>query len=83
MTLNSASVKVTAPQQHNHQLWRGTLQSRKMQSEYLNMSRSGFRKDCKCCHESFYGEKTVTLRSCYNEAGHKINSGSKATMQVN
>merc|ERR1712106_496871 len=45
------------------------------------MERSGFSKDCKCCRESSYHEKTLTLNSCFDQDGHKLD-GSLATMQV-
>ena len=46
------------------------------------MERSGFSKDCSCCRESSYTEKTVTLQHCYDEDGERIQSGSLASMQV-
>merc|ERR1712210_32917 len=36
------------------------------------MERSGFLKDCKCCRESGYRERTLTLHNCYNGDGHKL-----------
>ena len=44
--------------------------------------RSGFSKDCNCCRESGYKERTITLRSCYDMDGHKLEEGSQASMQV-
>ena len=29
--------------------------------------RSGFSKDCNCCRESGYRERTITLQSCYDQ----------------
>lgn len=46
------------------------------------MERSGFSKDCSCCRESSYSEKTVTLQNCYDPDGQRIQSGSLASMQV-
>ena len=46
------------------------------------MQRSEFSKDCSCCRESSYTEKTVTLQHCYDEDGERIQSGSLASMQV-
>ena len=62
------------------------------------MLRSGFSKDCNCCRESGYRERTITLQSCYDQVrpgdwghhddddddqdGHRIESGSAASMQV-
>jgi hypothetical protein len=45
------------------------------------MERSGFLKDCKCCRESGYSERTLTLHNCYNGDGHKLEGG-LGTMQV-
>merc|ERR1719481_1720393 len=45
------------------------------------MERSGFKKDCKCCRESSYKERTITLNSCYDQDGHKL-EGSLSSMQV-
>merc|ERR1711913_79603 len=45
------------------------------------MERSGFLKDCKCCRESGYRERTLTLHNCYNGDGHKLEGG-LGTMQV-
>jgi len=45
------------------------------------MERSGFLKDCKCCRESAYRERTLTLHNCYDQDGHKLDGG-LATMQV-
>merc|ERR1712002_661746 len=45
------------------------------------MERSGFTKDCKCCREGSYRERTITLHSCYDQDGHKL-EGTLATMQV-
>ena len=42
--------------------------------------RSGFSKDCSCCRESSYNEKTLTLHNCYDQDGHKL-EGSLAQMQ--
>ena len=49
---------------------------------FLFVSRSGFSKDCKCCRESAYSERTVTLQQCYDQDGHKIQTGSLASMQA-
>ena len=49
---------------------------------YHKIFRSGFSKDCKCCRESGYAERTLTLKNCYDQDGHKIESGSHASMQV-
>merc|ERR1711988_53827 len=45
------------------------------------MERSGFMKDCKCCREVGYNERVVTLHSCYDQDGVKL-QGSLAQMQV-
>jgi len=45
------------------------------------MEKSGFSKDCKCCRESSYNEKTLTLHNCYDQDGHKL-EGSLSQMQV-
>ena len=31
------------------------------------ITRSGFSKDCNCCRESGYRERTITLQSCYDQ----------------
>ena len=38
-------------------------------------------KDCKCCREVGYNERVVTLHSCYDQDGVKL-QGSLAQMQV-
>ena len=38
-------------------------------------------KDCKCCREVAYHERVVTLHSCYDQDGLKL-EGSLAQMQV-
>ena len=48
----------------------------------MSRGRSGFSKDCNCCRESGYKERTITLRSCYDMDGHKLEEGSQASMQV-
>ena len=48
----------------------------------MSRGRSGFSKDCNCCRESGYKERTITLRSCYDMDGHKLEEGSPASMQV-
>ena len=48
----------------------------------MTIYRSGFRKDCRCCRESSYRERSVTLTLCYDQDGHKIETGSMATLQV-
>ena len=48
----------------------------------MRRGRSGFSKDCNCCRESGYKERTITLRSCYDMDGHKLEEGSQASMQV-
>merc|ERR1711874_197368 len=45
------------------------------------MERSGFSKDCKCCREVGYNERVVTLHSCYDQDGVRL-QGSLAQMQV-
>ena len=42
------------------------------------MERSGFSKDCSCCRETSYSERTVTLHHCYDQDGHRTQD----TMQV-
>ena len=39
-------------------------------------------KDCKCCREVGYNERVVTLHSCYDQDGLRL-QGSLAQMQVN
>ena len=46
------------------------------------MERSGFSKDCSCCRETSYAERTVTLSQCYDQDGHRLEGGSLSTMQV-
>ena len=46
------------------------------------MERSGFNKDCSCCRETSYSERTVTLRHCYDQDGHRLEDGGLSTMQV-
>ena len=46
------------------------------------MERSGFSKDCSCCRETSYAERTVTLQHCYDPDGQRIEAGSLSTMQV-
>ena len=46
------------------------------------MERSGFSKDCSCCRETSYSERTVTLQHCYDPDGQRIEAGSLSTMQV-
>ena len=38
-------------------------------------------KDCKCCREVGYNERVVTLHSCYDQDGLRL-QGSLAQMQV-
>ena len=38
-------------------------------------------KDCKCCREVGYNERVVTLHSCYDQDGLRL-EGSLAQMQV-
>merc|ERR1712115_534621 len=45
------------------------------------MERSGFTKDCKCCRETGYNERVVTLTKCYDQDGQKL-EGTLAQMQV-
>ena len=45
------------------------------------LCRSGFTKDCKCCRESSYNEKMVTLSKCYDQDGHQLGD-TLAEMQV-
>merc|ERR1711892_1132977 len=45
------------------------------------LDRSGFKKDCKCCRESAYKERTLTLQNCYDQDGHKLD-GTLGSMQV-
>ena len=44
-------------------------------------ARSGFTKDCKCCRETGYNEKVVTLRRCYDQDGQLL-QGALSQMQV-
>ena len=46
------------------------------------MERSGFSKDCSCCRETSYSERTVTLHHCYDQDGHRIEGGALSSMQV-
>merc|ERR1711894_796127 len=41
----------------------------------------GFQKECHCCRESRYRERSITLGSCYDSDGNRL-TGSLATMKV-
>ena len=47
----------------------------------MHAFRSGFTKDCKCCRETGYNERVVTLTKCYDQDGQKL-EGALAQMQV-
>eukprot|EP00095_Tigriopus_kingsejongensis_P004037 maker-scaffold5_size1054832-snap-gene-5.10 protein:Tk04037 transcript:maker-scaffold5_size1054832-snap-gene-5.10-mRNA-1 annotation:"bursicon-beta" len=42
----------------------------------------GFQKDCKCCRESSYRERSITLGSCYDPDGRRLTSPEQSTMKV-
>ncbi|TRY79958.1 hypothetical protein TCAL_08095 [Tigriopus californicus] len=42
----------------------------------------GFHKECKCCRESSYRERTIKLTNCYDPDGQRLTKPGVSTMSV-
>jgi len=45
------------------------------------LKHTGFQKDCRCCRETSYRQRQITLTNCFNSDGVRL-GGEKGSMQV-